>query len=1369
MKKIQFILSITAAILTAQALQAQVSPVVLSKDASAAHEDGSYTLTLKSHLTGKLYDDSSAGATDIAILWDGSKNLKTAITTDKIYTEVSKPITVSVKSGTRKEPTITPTTKNKATAATPTVNPTVKTVAMSTVDRTAPKTTNWTYKNVTANTTGDANYSHFYKDENGDYYAMRKWEKLPNTSTGASNVYAIGYEDKNGNTWYLTSTGKSATYENVTSNTATLWNGILYKGWTYTYHRTGNSTDGYTYQCYGLDNGNANATVAKQWYYLHTDGEYYPVRRSATLPDGNGNNDVYGAWVEINGVTWYLHGDKLDTDYDRTMKSPYRAIWFAPLYKGGWTYDALVAANSVTNSKSGHYYLYTDNKYYPVHKATESVNGVTTYQAYIEVPGTGRLYLYGTNHLSSTPCPFSTASTIPMFFGPVTVGGWTYNNTNYDGAQQYYKHSDGEYYPVMKESGTFQLYVMVPEGKRYLDGNFGLSETPYAESTMKFITVFFGTLYNMTGWSQAGVTAATAGAGHYYKHSDDRYYPVLKETYTDPVTSAVTYQLYVEIQNGATPEQTVKRYLWGHSLHVDPCPYSSTTALIIWYGTLYKGGWSQASITVGNSGYSYLHPEDNEFYTIYRKSVRLDANRNIVSSGGTVTYQDCVTINGVEYYLYGNAISEAPYPYSTKKNSDGLGTVNNWFGPLYSGGWTYYNLTPEGTAENGLHYKHEGKYYPIKREDNGSGSTRYQAYITINGEKWYLYGRGLSRTKFPYSSGTKVTLFYGTLYYGGWTYNGITNGTSSGGQFYLHDGKYYGLVKKTINSKYQVQIGTTLDGEEMPGGPWYLAGSDISNTPYQYATTAKTTSLYFPALYQLKAYNKDVGLSNAINAFIEEVGDMSQQTGLEHRIALLQFGKNSWVYDNGTNILKPDLNQKTNASVAEVFYQPSKVNTDALVTSAKTQAAALVDKNASTVNTYHSYGLALARALFRSEGGVDETTTAGYDYGNTSGISVFEKSYLYGGNKLTEAQKTEYANRPKVVIIIGDGLNDQNETQAVAWASLLKNYSSGTMADNAATVSPLPSPLSNVKVYYVQIGASTPSQFVQSISSGAAYCRTSALYDEELETKLIEIAREIGGNVVTVGGTAVVQDVVAPEFEVPEGSTVEMFTSRWQVHESESTARFDDEEDWEPFNGTVLQTSNPDGTTTIQVSGFDFDANWCGDHGVGIGEAGKQLIVRIRIKPKNLTVGGTLATNTADSKLLDGDGHSLGVYPIPYISGLPITITIAKSGLRTGDSAIFIVRRKLRNGSAANYDTTPFMKVILTGTDALGTTVTANLVKLDPAYHYLVEEGDWSWTYTPTVNSISTEQQTTNPFEFGNTARSGILYDYGESEAHKVF
>ena len=79
------------------------------------------------------------------------------------------------------------------------------------------------------------------------------------------------------------------------------------------------------------------------------------------------------------------------------------------------------------------------------------------------------------------------------------------------------------------------------------------------------------------------------------------------------------------------------------------------------------------------------------------------------------------------------------------------------------------------------------------------------------------------------------------------------------------------------------------------------------------------------------------------------------------------------------------------------------------------------------------------------------------------------------------------------------------------------------------------------------------------------------------------------------------------------------------------------------------------------------------------------------------------------------------------------------------------------------------MKVILTGVDALGTTVTANLVKLDPAYHYLVEEGDWSWTYTPTVNSISTETQTTNPFQFGNTARSGILYDYGESDAHKVF
>ena len=376
MKRIQFILT-AAAILFTQVLQAQtLDPVILDKTATGPNDDGTYTLTLKSYVTGETMPVLTMAPADIIFTMDISGSMKNNIGKDDVYTEKTKAITASIKAVKETTKAMTATTKDAFKA----VNQlgAVATKAMTATNRKVEKTQNWTYNGVTANAAGTANYSHFYKDDNGDYYVVHKWEKLENSSTGKMNVYAIGYVDKNGNTWYLTTDGVSATYKDITGASTTLWNGTLYKGWTYTTHSNDNGT-----QCYGLDNGNETATVAKQWYYLHTDGEYYPVRRADNLPDGNGNNNVRAAWVVIDGVTWYLHGDKLDTTYDKTITGQYRAIWFAPLYKGGWTYATIIEYKA----SGAHYYQYTDGKRYPVQKATEDVGGVTTYQAFVEIPG----------------------------------------------------------------------------------------------------------------------------------------------------------------------------------------------------------------------------------------------------------------------------------------------------------------------------------------------------------------------------------------------------------------------------------------------------------------------------------------------------------------------------------------------------------------------------------------------------------------------------------------------------------------------------------------------------------------------------------------------------------------------------------------------------------------------------------------------------------------------------------------------------------------------------------------------------------------------------------------------------------------------
>ena len=781
-------------------------------------------------------------------------------TPSTLFESVTKPITETIKAVTETitksgVSAMTGTTKDTAVVSTPTLVPTEVVKEMTSTDRTVVKTQNWTYSNIShGNEGGTANYSKYYRDDNGNYFVVHRANNLLNSSTGASNVRALWYVDAEGNNKYLTTDGIKDTYYDITSNSTVIFSGTLYTGWTYnTQTSTNTETGETTHACYGFAYGNETATVENQWYYLHSDGEYYPVRRANTLSDGNGNNNVFAAWVVINNIVYYLHGEKLDaTGYDTTVTTQYKSIWFKPLYKGGWKYSTIVAASAASDNQTGHYYmtqLETLGKYYPVQKETEVIDGVTTYQSFIIIPNVGKRYLYGT-HLSESPCPFSVSNGIFYYFGSLYRGGWTHNNTT-DGTtstKHYYLHSDGEYYPVRKynETGSFQLYVELPQTEEYPDGKYyftgnELSSSEYSLSTTKYVTSWFGNFYVLTGWSYADVTDATAGDGHYYKYIDDKYYPVLKE---DLGSGSGRYQIYTEVP---VNNQIVKRYLWGHSLHSDPCPYSAGTATIIWCGTLYKGGWKYSTITVNsgsNQGYSYLH-SNGEYYPIYQKTLDID---------GVTTYQDYVILpDGNEWYLCGNEISLNPYQYA-KKN-----TVNNWFGPLYSGAWTSANLSPLSTAANGLFYLYDDIYYPVKKETLTDPTTTYQLYIdTIYGKK-YLYGTGLSDSPYPFSSRTNVAIYYGPLYSGGWTYNNLTDGSPTGGQFYYDKGtrKYYMIEKGThkvgSTTYYHATLGLSLDGYELPGGPWYLTGSEIS-TSYStnYEKQAAGATLWFSELYEIK-------------------------------------------------------------------------------------------------------------------------------------------------------------------------------------------------------------------------------------------------------------------------------------------------------------------------------------------------------------------------------------------------------------------------------------------------------------------------------------------------------------------------------------
>ncbi len=133
--------------------------------------------------------------------------------------------------------------------------------------------------------------------------------------------------------------------------------------------------------------------------------------------------------------------------------------------------------------------------------------------------------------------------------------------------------------------------------------------------------------------------------------------------------------------------------------------------------------------------------------------------------------------------------------------------------------------------------------------------------------------------------------------------------------------------------------------------------------------------------------------------------------------------------------------------------------------------------------------------------------------------------------------------------------------------------------------------------------------------------------------------------------TAIIKDVVTPYFQV---TGAEAGTKVYQVpctgENSDGSSAFASRENWVDITGTVTVAyrENPDRTTTIDVGGFDYEAN-C----VFKDEAkGSKLVIEIPIKERPEFLGGNgVPTNTDDSGIYQANSSTPVVtFPIPSTS-----------------------------------------------------------------------------------------------------------------------
>lgn len=273
--------------------------------------------------------------------------------------------------------------------------------------------------------------------------------------------------------------------------------------------------------------------------------------------------------------------------------------------------------------------------------------------------------------------------------------------------------------------------------------------------------------------------------------------------------------------------------------------------------------------------------------------------------------------------------------------------------------------------------------------------------------------------------------------------------------------------------------------------------------------------------------------------------------------------------------------------------------------------------------------------------------------------------------------------RQKVVIMFTDGEpnHDQNFDGTVANAAITASkaikddkaivYTIGCFGGQAGS--------SDVDTYMNYVSSNYPN--AASMDNGGAKANPANYYKTvssaaDLNNIFTDISQTIGGTPVKLGSTSVLRDVISDYFKLPEGADKNSITA----YSVDCTAVKDD--------GTYTWSANHDGTKysvtvegkTINVTGFDYAANWVGkDTTTGeMHTPAKKLVVQIPIVPEQ-DATGSVKTNGdasgiyADSTVKDPvEKFPSPVVYIPYFTVVHVASTVNdqghNEGKRTGET-----------------------------------------------------------------------------------------------------
>lgn len=266
--------------------------------------------------------------------------------------------------------------------------------------------------------------------------------------------------------------------------------------------------------------------------------------------------------------------------------------------------------------------------------------------------------------------------------------------------------------------------------------------------------------------------------------------------------------------------------------------------------------------------------------------------------------------------------------------------------------------------------------------------------------------------------------------------------------------------------------------------------------------------------------------------------------------------------------------------------------------------------------------------------------------------------------ELLNSDSVKNNGHKKVVVMFTDGtpcssgnaFDSSIANTAISNSHTLKTngvtvYTVGVFSGANGVIASVGSSNENTYMHYVssnypEASSMTSSGKVNEELNGKSYY-LSATNASELQNIFQLISQQVGGATnTTLDSSTVVKDIIAPSFTVPEN------TSDVKIYTADCTGAgltFGNRVDATGVTATIEGD-------TLNVTGFNFSANWCGSHSGTY--SGKKLIIEFTVSPKEGFLGGNgVPTNGEKSGVYVG-GENIANFEVPTVNVPIADITI---------------------------------------------------------------------------------------------------------------